>query len=48
MRLSPQETGQEVFDLRTDAALAAETLHARDAEAQLAGLQRLSHALLES
>ena len=42
-----EDTGLEVFDLRSDAAFAARNLHTRDIGIQLAGLQRLSRALLE-
>jgi hypothetical protein len=42
-----EETGLEVFDLRSDAAFAARNLHTRDIGMQMAGLQRLSRALLE-
>jgi hypothetical protein len=43
-----EETGLDVLDLRTDTAFAARNLHARDIGMQMAGLQRLSRALLES
>ena len=43
-----QETGLEVLDLREDAAFASRDLHQRDIEMQMAGLQRLSRAMLES
>jgi hypothetical protein len=47
MQILGGETGLEVLDLRTDTAFAARNLHARDIAAQMAGLQRLSRALLE-
>jgi His Kinase A (phospho-acceptor) domain len=47
MELSVEGTGLEVLDLRTDARFATRSLHARDVGAQMAGLQRLSRALLE-
>jgi hypothetical protein len=43
-----EENGLEVLDLRDDAAFARSHLHARDIGPQMAGLQRLSHALLEN
>ena len=48
MEISLAETGLEVLDLRTDDAFASRNLHARDIGLQMAGLQRLSHALLEN
>jgi signal transduction histidine kinase len=42
-----EETGLEVLDLREDTAFSSRHLHDRDISVQLAGLQRLSHALLE-
>ena len=42
-----EETGLEVFDLRDDANFASRHLHQRDIGLQMAGLQRLSRALLE-
>jgi hypothetical protein len=42
-----EETGLEVFDLRTDAIFAARRLHDRNIGLQMAGLQRLSRAMLE-
>ncbi len=42
-----EETGLTVVDLRTDAAFATRDLHVRDVGMQMAGLQRLSRALLE-
>jgi hypothetical protein len=47
MNIRVEETGLEVLDLRTDAAFASRNLHARDIGTQMAGLQRLSRALLE-
>jgi hypothetical protein len=47
MELSVEATGLEVLDLRTDAGFATRNLHPRDIGAQMAGLQRLSRALLE-
>ena len=47
MELTVEETGLEVDDLRDDAAFAARHLHVRDIGMQLAGLQRLSKAMLE-
>jgi hypothetical protein len=47
MQITVEETGLEVLDLRTDTAFATRNLHARDIGTQLAGLQRLSRALLE-
>jgi hypothetical protein len=47
METLTQETGLEVLDLRDDPAFAARDLHARDIGTQMAGLQRLSRALLE-
>lgn len=47
MKMTVEETGLEVLDLRADAAFAIRNLHARDINMQMAGLQRLSHALLE-
>ena len=48
MEMTIQDTGLEVLDLRHDAAFARRSLHSRDVEMQMAGLQRLSRALLES
>ena len=45
--MTAEETGLEVLDLRSDAAFAARSLHPRDIATQMAGLQRLSRALLE-
>ncbi len=42
-----EETGLEVLDLRCDGAFATRSLHVRDVATQMAGLQRLSRALLE-
>lgn len=42
-----EETGLEVLDLRCDGAFARRSLHVRDVATQMAGLQRLSKALLE-
>ena len=47
METSVEGTGLEVLDLRTDSAFARRSLHARDIGDQMAGLQRLSRALLE-
>jgi hypothetical protein len=47
MEITVEETGLEVLDLRTDSAFATRNLHVRDIEMQMAGLQRLSRALLE-
>ena len=47
METSIEGTGLEVLDLRTDSAFARRSLHTRDIGAQMAGLQRLSRALLE-
>jgi hypothetical protein len=47
METSIEGAGLEVLDLRTDSAFARRNLHARDIGAQMAGLQRLSRALLE-
>lgn len=46
--LNVEETGLEVLDLRVDAAFATRRLHTRDIGMQMAGLQRLSRAFLES
>jgi hypothetical protein len=43
-----QETGLDVIDLRIDDAFAKRNVHNRDIGVQMAGLQRLSRALLES
>jgi signal transduction histidine kinase len=43
-----EESGLEVLDLRSDTAFATRVLHTRDIRMQMAGLQRLSRALLES
>jgi hypothetical protein len=48
MGITLEETGLEVLDLRSDVAFAARNLHARDIWIQMAGLQRLSRALLEN
>jgi hypothetical protein len=42
-----EDTGLEVVSAREDAAFAARQLHVRDIATQMAGLQRLSQALLE-
>jgi hypothetical protein len=42
-----EDSGLDVLDLRTDALFASRNLHSRDVDAQLAGLQRLSRALLD-
>jgi hypothetical protein len=47
MEITPEATGLEVLDLRTDAVFAMRSLHSRDIGIQMAGLQRLSRALLE-
>jgi hypothetical protein len=47
MEVTVEETGLEVLDLRTDTAFATRDLHTRDIGVQMAGLQRLSRALLE-
>src|ERR1700761_8300166 len=47
MRITVEETGLEVLDLRADSAFARRNLHSRDIGTQMAGLQRLSRALLE-
>ena len=43
-----EETGLHVMDLRSDAVFAARHLHDRDIDVQIAGVQRLSRALLEA
>ena len=48
MNLSVEESGLEVLDLRDDAAFASRNLHTRDVGLQMAGLQRVSRALLET
>jgi hypothetical protein len=48
MEHSLEDSGLEVFDLRSDAAFEARDFHSRDIEVQMAGLQRLSRAFLES
>lgn len=47
MEHTVEQTGLEVLDLRCDAAFATRNLQTRDIGMQLAGLQRLSRALLE-
>jgi hypothetical protein len=47
MEITVEETGLEVLDLRTDTAFATRDLRGRDIGVQMAGLQRLSRALLE-
>ena len=47
MKLTVKETGLEVLYLRSDGAFATRSLHLRDIETRMAGLQRLSRALLE-
>src|ERR1700761_6233646 len=47
MRITVEETGLEVLDLRADSAFARRNLHSRDIGTQMAGLQRLSRALVE-
>jgi hypothetical protein len=48
MNIPVEESGLEVLDLRNDAAFASRKLHTRDIGMQMAGLQRLSRALLET
>jgi hypothetical protein len=47
MEITVEETGLEVLDLRTDTTFATRDLNSRDIGVQMAGLQRLSRALLE-
>src|SRR5271154_258862 len=47
MGITVEETGLEVLDLRADKAFARRNLHSRDIGTQMAGLQRLSRALVE-
>jgi hypothetical protein len=47
MEITVEETGLEVLDLRCDAVFATRKLHTRDIGMQMAGLQRLSRAMLE-
>jgi hypothetical protein len=47
METTAEETGLEVLDLRADFVFATRNLHVRDIAMQMAGLQRLSRALLE-
>jgi hypothetical protein len=47
MEMTVEETGLEVLDLRCDDAFGVRTLHVRDVATQMAGLRRLSRALLE-
>jgi hypothetical protein len=47
MEMTVRETGLEVLDLRCDDAFGTRSLHVRDVATQMAGLQRLSRALLE-
>src|ERR1700722_8281987 len=47
METTLEETGLEVLDLRSDGAFATRRLHTRDIGMQMAGLQRLSRALLK-
>jgi hypothetical protein len=47
MEINVEATGLEVLDLRADSAFARRNLHARDIGTQMAGLQRLSRALVE-
>jgi hypothetical protein len=47
MEMTVEQTGLEVLDLRCDAAFGTRSLHVRDIGTQMAGLQRLSRALLE-
>ncbi len=46
--MTVEETGLVVLDLRSDAAFARRNLHTHDIGMQIAGLQRLSRALIES
>ena len=48
MEITVEETGLEVLDLRLNRSFASRNLHERNIATQLAGLQRLSRALLES
>jgi signal transduction histidine kinase len=48
MEITVENSGLEVLDLRSDKAFATRNLHTRDIGMQMAGLQRLSRALLES
>jgi len=48
MQTTLEDTGLEVLDLRGDAAFAGRKLHAPNIESQLAGLQRLARALVET
>jgi hypothetical protein len=48
MNRSVEESGLEVLDLRDDRAFASRNLHTRDVGMQMAGLQRVSRALLET
>jgi hypothetical protein len=47
MEMTVEQTGLEVLDLRCDAAFGTRSLHVRDIAMQMAGLQRLTRALLE-
>ena len=47
MQITLEETGLEVLDLRIDSAFSGRKLHTRDIGVPMAGLQRLSQALLE-
>jgi len=47
MQITLEETGLEVLDLRIDSAFSGRKLHTRDIGVHMAGLQRLSQALLE-
>jgi hypothetical protein len=47
IEMTPEATGLEVLDLRTDTAFTTRNLHGRDIGTQMVGLQRLSRALLE-
>jgi hypothetical protein len=42
------ETGLEVIDIPTDAQFSARRLHVRDASVELAGLQRLARAFVDT
>jgi hypothetical protein len=48
VEITSENTGLEVVDLRIDEAFATRNLHDRDIGTQMAGLQRLSRAMVES
>jgi len=48
MELTVEETGLDVADLRTDSVFATRALHTRDIATQIAGLQRLSRAMVQA